>query len=282
MEALQLAQQATLETRDAKHEPRSLTEQRNTWHAQAAETLGGPDAVQAMINKALNPVSIKSPTVDAEWVAETAEKVLAAVEEHRSTWQSWHVRAEAQRRLRAVQVPSDKVDQLVELLVEQVLRIRSVALTQTDDGISEPETLRRTDGSSVYTVAGSALYTSARIMAAEQRLVATAGRSDGQVVDARTVELALLESAANGNTLDAAQAELVRAMCTSGARVQLAIAPGRRRQNHRHVHLGFGVARQRRPGARLGPVGRRCGATPRRHRCTDRHVGEIDLVDPSA
>src|SRR5215217_3133494 len=59
VEALQLAQQATLETRDAKHEPRTLAQQRAAWHAQAAETLGGPDAVQAMINKALNPVSIK-------------------------------------------------------------------------------------------------------------------------------------------------------------------------------------------------------------------------------
>ena len=39
------------------------------------------------------------------------------------------------------------------------------------------------------------------------------------------MELALLESAANGNALDAGQAALVRAMCTSGARLQLAIAP---------------------------------------------------------
>ena len=35
VEALQLAQQATLETRDAKHEPRSLAEQRTAWHTQA-------------------------------------------------------------------------------------------------------------------------------------------------------------------------------------------------------------------------------------------------------
>ena len=42
VEALQLAQQATLETREAKHEPRSLAEQRAAWHTQAAETLGGP------------------------------------------------------------------------------------------------------------------------------------------------------------------------------------------------------------------------------------------------
>ena len=38
IEAVQLAQQATLETRDAKHEPRTLAEQRATWHVQAVET----------------------------------------------------------------------------------------------------------------------------------------------------------------------------------------------------------------------------------------------------
>jgi conjugative relaxase-like TrwC/TraI family protein len=55
------------ETRNAKHEPRSLTEQRAAWQAQAIETLGGPDAVQAMINKTPNPLAIKSPTVNAKW-----------------------------------------------------------------------------------------------------------------------------------------------------------------------------------------------------------------------
>ena len=141
--------------------------------------------------------------MDAEWVAATAEKVLAAVEERRSTWQSWHVRAEAQRHVRAAEIATDKVDQLVELLVAEVLQTRSVSLARPDDGISEPAVLRRSDGSSVYTVAGSDLFTSARILAAEQRLVAAAGRTDGRILDAGTVELALLESAANGNALDA-------------------------------------------------------------------------------
>jgi conjugative relaxase-like TrwC/TraI family protein len=225
VEALQLAQQATLETRDAKHEPRSLAEQRAAWHTQAAKTLGGPDAVQAMIKKTLNPISITSPEVNAEWVAATAEKVLAAVEGRRSTWQSWHVRAEAQRHVRAVQAPTQQVDHLVELLVAEVLQSRSVSLARTDDNITEPAALRRVDGSSVYMVAGSELFTSVPILAAEQRLVATAGRTDGRVLDAGTIELALLESAANRNALDAGQAALVRSMCTSGARLQLAIAP---------------------------------------------------------
>ena len=93
------------------------------------------------------------------------------------------------------------------------------------DGIEEPEVLRRVDGSSVYTVAGADLYTSQRILDAEARLVAAAGRRDGASVEQTAVDLALLEMAANGTALDAGQACLVRQMCTSGARLQLAIAP---------------------------------------------------------
>ena len=119
----------------------------------------------------------------------------------------------------------ERTDALVDLLVDEVLHSRSVPLRSPDDGIQEPEVLRRVDGSSVYTIAGADLYTSQRILDAEQRLIATAGRYDGVVVDESAVDLALLEMAANGTTLDAGQAELVRQMCTSGARLQLAIAP---------------------------------------------------------
>ena len=98
-------------------------------------------------------------------------------------------------------------------------------LAAPHDGIDEPEALRRVDGSSVYTVAGADLYTSQRILDAEARLVAAAGRRGGASVEPTAVDLALLEMAANGTALDAGQAALVRQMCTSGARLQLAIAP---------------------------------------------------------
>ena len=57
------------------------------------------------------------------------------------------------------------------------------------------------------------------------RLLAAAGRRGGASVEQAAVDLALLEMAANGTALDAGQASLVRQMCTSGARLQLAIAP---------------------------------------------------------
>ena len=225
VEALHLAQQATLETRDAKHEPRSLTEQRSTWLNEAAAVLGGRGAVAAMVQTALTPAAETATIADARWVAQTADHISAVMEESRSTWQMWHVRAEAQRQIRTADLPADHAAALVDLLVDEVLHGRSVALAAPGDGIDEPQALRRTDGSSVYTVAGAALYTSQRILDAEQRLVIAAGRSDGSAVDESAVDLALLEMAANRTALDAGQAALVRQMCTSGARLQLAIAP---------------------------------------------------------
>ena len=179
-----------------------------------------------MVHAALHPSDKISPIIDADWVAAAADRVLTAMEEHRSTWQIWHVRAEAQRQIRAANITTDKLDQLVDLLVAEVLSTRSIPLTSTDDAIVEPAPLRRADGSSVYTVAGCrACSPPTRILEAERRLVATAGRTDGRTVDAVAVDLALLESAANGVALDAGQAALVRSMATSGARLQLAIAP---------------------------------------------------------
>jgi hypothetical protein len=222
---LHLAQQATLETRDAKHEPRSLAEQRVTWLNEAAAVLGGRSAVAAMVQIALSSPAEASTIADARWVAQTADRVLVVMEECRSTWQMWHVRAEVQRQVRTADIPVEGANVLVDLLIDEVLGRRSVALVPPRDGIDEPQALRRTDGSSVYTVAGSDLYTSQRILDAEQRLVATAGRRDGTAVDESAVDLALLEMAANTTALDTGQASLVRQMCTSGARLQLAIAP---------------------------------------------------------
>jgi hypothetical protein len=164
VEALHLAQQATLETRDAKHEPRSLAEQRSTWMNEASAVLGGRKAVDSMVATALAPAAEAPGMADAHWVGQTAERVLAAMEQTRSTWQMWHVRAEAQRYVRAVDVPAEQANPLVDLLVDEVLQHRSVALAPPPDGIEEPGALRRVDGSSVYTIAGADLYTSQRIL----------------------------------------------------------------------------------------------------------------------
>lgn len=229
VETIHLSQQATLETREAKHEPRSLTEQREAWNREAVEVLGTPQRVKQMMHGALNPTaaarSLANPDVNAAWFAKTTDRIVATMEGGRSTWQYWHVYAEAQRQVRAANVPTNQISQVVDLLVSEVLDGRSVSMARPWDTISEPVQLRRADGSSVYTQAGADLFTSSKVLAAEQRLVDAAARHDGYVVEASSVDLALLESTANSITLNAGQATLVREMATSGARLQLAIAP---------------------------------------------------------
>ena len=80
VEALHLAQQATLETRDAKHEPRSLAEQRATWLGEAAAVLGSSEAVASMVRTALTPAAETATIVDARWVAQTADHILTVME----------------------------------------------------------------------------------------------------------------------------------------------------------------------------------------------------------
>jgi conjugative relaxase-like TrwC/TraI family protein len=108
VEALHLAQQATLETRDARHEPRSLAEQRTTWLTEAAAVLGGRGAVTSMVRTALVPPAETATIADARWVAQTANHILTVMEESRSTWQMWHVRAEAQRQVRTTGVTAER------------------------------------------------------------------------------------------------------------------------------------------------------------------------------
>jgi TrwC relaxase len=72
VESLKLAQQATLETRDGKPVPRTVTEQKAAWLAQASQVLGGPRAVQHMVHAALHPDPIARTRVSAQWVKDTA------------------------------------------------------------------------------------------------------------------------------------------------------------------------------------------------------------------
>ena len=69
--------------------------------------------------------------------------------------------------------------------------------------------------------------------------------------------MALLEQAANGTTLNPGQTALVTQMATSGARLQLAIAPAGAGKTTAMRALDRGVGRGRRHRDRARPVGRR-------------------------
>lgn len=226
VEAIALHERANLETRVAKHEPRSLAEQQQQWRALAVEVLGGEQALSAMLVKVRAPGRRDVADITEDWVSETARTVVETVSEGWSSWQRNHIYAEALRSVRAAgwATNHDLVEQVTAAALSDPHSREHARVTDTD--LSEPDMLRRRDGSSVYTTHGTQLFTSSAILSAEKRVLDAAGRTDGRTLDRDAIEMALLaETAERGRTLNTGQATLVREMACSGSRVQLALAP---------------------------------------------------------
>ncbi|QIS08829.1 MobF family relaxase [Nocardia arthritidis] len=224
-EMLELAERATLETREAKHELRSLGEQRASWWDEAVEVLGSPSAVAAMVNTACCPPQRSYETVDSEWIARAADEVIAIVSEERATWRETHVRSEVQRLVRG-RIPDERWADITDAVVREALAPSRSITRREPDQFPTPALLLRRDGTNVYHSAGSQQYTSARILAAERRLLAAAHGGAGKAISRSTVDAAVRDFAtASGRSLNAGQVALVREFATSGAQFAVATAP---------------------------------------------------------
>ena len=271
-----------METRDAKHEPRTLTEQRAAWHAQAAEVLGGPDAVQAMVSNALNPISIDEPA---------GRRGVGDGDRGDGCWRRWRNAVRPGRsgmsapkrnaRSGPYRFPPTRLSSWSSCSSTEVLQTRSVSLARPRRrhhraggaaAVRRFECLHRRRIRAVHLRPGSwpPSSDSSQPRAAPTAASSTPARSSWRCWN----------QPPTGHALDAGQAALVRAMCTSGARLQLAIAPAGAGKTTAMRTLARAWTRQRRPRDRAGPVGRRGRATPRPHRRTSRHAGQTHLVHP--
>ena len=257
IEGLALAQQANLETRPTKHEPRSEAEQRDQWWAQASALYagGGLDG-DAAVTKLVAAVvgTPQRPTRDATGNVPgdlgisaghgvemhqrrdsqqqgggvgplvVADRVLEVLEASRATWQVWHVRAETLRQARTAGVPLAALDGFLRDVERHVIDGLSVPVGVPPE-LGEPGVLRRPDGQPAHVVHGSQAYTSRAILDAEEQLLALAARRDGRQVSPAVVDAVLVGHAGTGLTLDRSQTAMVRALATSGCRVQVALAP---------------------------------------------------------
>ncbi|HEU5036077.1 MAG TPA: MobF family relaxase [Nocardioides sp.] len=222
-ESIALAQRANLETRQAKHEPRSEADQRTTWHTDAADLLG-ERGLRTMVDSALHPDQPPRAQITSAWLASAADQVITELEAHRATWQSWHTYAEAQRQVRDLDLAPDQVAEAVEHLVDAVTA-RLVNLTPDLDPITEPAALRRSDGVSVYRHTGADHFTSPAMLAAEQRIVDAAGTASPAAPDPVGVELALMAATLDQPALNDGQRKLVQALVADPRQVALALAP---------------------------------------------------------
>ena len=229
VEMVKLSQRATLATREAKHEPRSLGEQRETWHEQAVEVLGGHTELGRMLAAATGQQTGEAAPVTHALVTELAAATVQSVAGSRATWRETNLDAEARRQVRYAGVHPTAMQDLADQVAARAAGSEhSVRIGMDSEvGAPVPAPLTRSDGQSMFRMAKGQLYTSPAILNAEARVLAAAGQLGGRVLDAGDVQIAQLEWSANngGAVLNTAQAAMVTDIATNPRMVQLALAP---------------------------------------------------------
>jgi len=225
---IKLAQQATLATRPAKSEARSLEDLHTEWVA-AAHALsdhGVQVPVDHQLAESLKNASAQYEQNTLKSVRQEAystpleahtDAVLSRLEETRSTWRRTHINAETSRYVRELGL-NEAQDQGLISSIRQSVTSDSLPLHIKDTRLTPREYLRK-DGTSQYQRIDSELLTSERVLAAENKILDAASKS---VIPASTVDIFELaaqkrraELAAQGHTLPAGQEAMARAFATS-------------------------------------------------------------------
>lgn len=224
---LSLAQRATLETRESKGTPKSLSRQRAEWRIAATKIIGevAVDSLAATVRQP-QQLSMQDEILARLSIEELANRALHAVEDSRATWRRSHVAAEAQRIARVFtnvrpDVDAQQVaDAVSEAVVGRVIAVTAPALNPV------PEALQRQDGESGYRVHGTERFTSTRILAIEDSLIDGARTVAGFTLDPTTFDAAMEElNAASVYPLDAPQVELARRFASGGRLLEVGIGP---------------------------------------------------------
>lgn len=231
-EVHQLAEQATLETRPGKHLPPSHREQRHRWAGEAAELLGGQNAVDDLLTRVLAPALPDRPAPTSGFVTEIAQRTLIMLAERRPTWRAFNLRAETERQLRGLVAPDDW-QAVSERVVDTVLSAPSV-IARGDPDLTEepvlravPRYLRRRDSTPLHTRANSQIYTTTEALAVEAELIALSLSPGGRIVPVELVTAAVTDynTTHPDRRLNAGQTAVIEAFATSGLRLHTANAP---------------------------------------------------------
>ncbi|SFC97286.1 conjugative relaxase domain-containing protein, TrwC/TraI family [Nocardioides terrae] len=223
---LQLAQYATLETREAKGTGKTLAEYVACWSAEATEVIGrrGLAMMLAEVTKQPTP----SLTVSAEQIELTAREVVRVVSQERSTWTRWNVYAETERALRGYRFEASGLsrDDVTEAVVAVATSDQFSIRIDEPTLVAEPAALcRESDHQSVYRIHGGERYTSSEILTAEESLVAAA-MAHSDAVDPLVAEAAIAVYESEDHVhLDSGQRQVVEYFATYPAALTVGIGP---------------------------------------------------------
>ena len=220
---MRLRGQATLSTRPEK-QIRSLSDLTVEWRQRAGRVLGSDPILWAASAVGVRAgVPLRAGDVPAEVAELWGTRVVEVVGEKRSTWRHWNLLAEAARQTMGWRfaAPSDR--EAVMGAIVAAAEQASVKLTPPELAVT-PEVFRRSDGSSRFRPRYSTVYSSAGVMAAEDRLLERARDLSGPAVPTVIVG-AFTRRKDRGRRLGADQIEAVTGIAASGRVVDVLVGP---------------------------------------------------------
>ena len=204
-----LAQQATLETRPAKKHARSLSALRTQWRQDANKAVGATTVDGLM--SAVKDAAVEKPTPVPLSVEGAARAVIGTVSEQRGAWGRHHIEAETRRFISHQQQGAMVDEKTVATIVDTALGEHSLRITPPAvHGSFAP--LTRGDGTSIYEHRGTVLFTSEKVLYAEDRLLSAARTRVIPAASAESFDRAL---ATHPGPLDVGQRRLAEAFATS-------------------------------------------------------------------
>ncbi|MGH3997064.1 MAG: AAA family ATPase, partial [Pseudonocardiaceae bacterium] len=220
---IRLRAQATLETRPEK-EVRSLADLTSDWRARAGGVLGSdPRGWARAVAIGEVPLLLRAPDVPGDVIEQIGGAVVAEIGQKRATWRHWNLWAEASRQTMQWRFATAGDRELVIAQIVAAAERGSVLLTPTELAPSPPE-FQRGDGSSVFRPRHASVYSSAAVLAAEDRLLARAEDRSAPRVRASIVEL-VARRVHDGHRLAATQISALDAIATSGRRLDVLVGP---------------------------------------------------------
>ncbi|MFF0818377.1 MobF family relaxase [Rhodococcus sp. NPDC003318] len=219
-----LYQQANLDTREGKAEPKSLAEMRAQWRTRAAEILGSEQAVDHVVTAALTPDGAAMGRT-LESLETEARTVLSQLADRRSRWQAPHIISAAEAHLAGFTfATNDEHRAAVDALVAHV-EAASIAMPKAELP-PLPDALTRRDGEFILTGHGTLKHTAQAVLDAETALLAATDEPTAHVVEQQLLDRIITDNAAStGRSLNTGQRELAEHFVGSGALVAVGIGP---------------------------------------------------------
>ena len=167
---------------------------------------------------------IRAKDVTLEDIASVGQAVVEQVQAKRSTWRRWNLQAAASRQTTGLRFAATTDRETLVGLIADAAEAASLRLTPPELTVA-PAAFTRPDGSSVFRPRHATLYTSAALLAAEDRLLDLARTPTGPALEAKVLVGVAAGRDERGRVLSADQQSVVERISTSGRTLDLLVGP---------------------------------------------------------